>query len=105
MCIHLCVKHSRSFASLEGTELHKKATKEILQQQQEKREKERRDLRILVGTCLVRLSQLEGVNEELYKMVVLPRTLEQITSCKDPIAQEYLMDCLIQVRSGQDVSV
>jgi vacuolar protein sorting-associated protein 35 len=63
----------------------------------EKREKERRDLRILVGTNLVRLSQLEGVNEELYKTVVLPRTLEQITNCKDFIAQEYLMDCLIQV--------
>jgi len=63
----------------------------------DKREKERRDLRILVGTNLVRLSQLEGVNEELYKTVVLPRTLEQITNCKDFIAQEYLMDCLIQV--------
>ncbi len=63
----------------------------------EKREKERRELRILVGTCLVRLSQLEGVNEELYRTIVLPRTLEQITNCKDPIAQEYLMDCVIQV--------
>uniref|UniRef100_A0AAR2KQI8 Vacuolar protein sorting-associated protein 35 n=1 Tax=Pygocentrus nattereri TaxID=42514 RepID=A0AAR2KQI8_PYGNA len=33
----------------------------------EKREKERQELRILVGTNLVRLSQLEGVNVEKYK--------------------------------------
>jgi len=32
-------------------------------------EKERLDLRILVGTNLVRLSQLEGVNEEMYAEV------------------------------------
>lgn len=35
----------------------------------EKREKERQELRILVGTNLVRLSQLEGVNVEKYKQV------------------------------------
>lgn len=38
----------------------------------EKREKERQELRILVGTNLVRLSQLEGVNVEKYKQVGLP---------------------------------
>lgn len=37
----------------------------------EKREKERQELRILVGTNLVRLSQLEGVNVEKYKQVCL----------------------------------
>lgn len=35
----------------------------------EKREKERQELRILVGTNLVRLSQLEGVNVDKYKQV------------------------------------
>lgn len=37
----------------------------------EKREKERQELRILVGTNLVRLSQLEGVNVDKYKQVGL----------------------------------
>lgn len=37
----------------------------------EKREKERQELRILVGTNLVRLSQLEGVNVDKYKQVCL----------------------------------
>ncbi|KAL7978919.1 hypothetical protein Chor_013408 [Crotalus horridus] len=36
----------------------------------EKRERERQELRILVGTNLVRLSQLEGVNVERYKQLL-----------------------------------
>lgn len=62
-----------------------------------KREQERRELRILVGTNLVRLSQLECIDMEKYKKVVLPAVLEQVVSCRDPIAQEYLMECIIQV--------
>lgn len=62
-----------------------------------KREKERMDLRILVGTNLVRLSQLEGLDVQEYKTSVLPKILEEVISCKDTIAQSYLMDCVIQV--------
>lgn len=63
----------------------------------EKREMERRDLRILVGTNLVRLSQLEGVDLTMYTTLILPSILEQVVSCKDVIAQEYLMEVIIQV--------
>lgn len=38
----------------------------------DKREQERRELRILVGTNLVRLSQLECINMDSYKKVRLP---------------------------------
>lgn len=62
-----------------------------------KRENERRNLRQLVGTNLVRISELEGVDLSTYKDFVLPRLLEQIVNCKDAIAQEYLMDVVIQV--------
>lgn len=62
-----------------------------------RREKERQNLRMLVGTNLVRLSQLQSVDKEVYQTKVLPRILEQIVKCKDVIAQEYLMDCIIQV--------
>ncbi|KAI9297512.1 vacuolar protein sorting-associated protein 35 [Neoconidiobolus thromboides FSU 785] len=62
-----------------------------------KREAERKELRTLVGTNLVRLSQLEGMNLELYKSRILPELLEQIINCKDLIAQEYLMEAIIQV--------
>lgn len=69
-----------------------------LSRDRERREMERRELRILVGTNLVRLSQLEGVDLEMYRRTILPSVLEQVVNCKDVIAQEYLMEVVIQVR-------
>ncbi|XP_022186248.1 vacuolar protein sorting-associated protein 35 isoform X2 [Nilaparvata lugens] len=63
----------------------------------ERREREREELRILVGTNLVRLSQLESSNLDKYRKLILPGILEQVVSCRDAIAQEYLMECIIQV--------
>ncbi|KAI5481112.1 hypothetical protein MNV49_005547 [Pseudohyphozyma bogoriensis] len=68
-----------------------------LSRDRERRELERRELRILVGTNLVRLSQLEGVDLDLYSRIILPSVLEQVVNCKDVIAQEYLMEVVIQV--------
>eukprot|EP01091_Cochliopodium_minus_P020388 TRINITY_DN8892_c0_g1_i1.p1 TRINITY_DN8892_c0_g1~~TRINITY_DN8892_c0_g1_i1.p1 ORF type:complete len:782 (-),score=256.05 TRINITY_DN8892_c0_g1_i1:69-2414(-) len=62
-----------------------------------KRERERRELAPLIGKNLSRLSSLDGVTLELYQNAVLPKILEQIISCKDKIAQQYLMECIIQV--------
>mmetsp|Transcript_19670 Transcript_19670/g.32780 ORF Transcript_19670/g.32780 Transcript_19670/m.32780 type:complete len:771 (+) Transcript_19670:13-2325(+) len=62
-----------------------------------KREKERLELKILVGTNLLRLSQLEGVTLDLYSTSVLPQVLEQVVNCKDSIAQQYLVECITQV--------
>lgn len=42
------------------------------------REREREELKILVGTNLVRLSQLETVTLEKYQKLVLPGILEQV---------------------------
>ncbi|EEY60193.1 vacuolar protein sorting-associated protein 35, putative [Phytophthora infestans T30-4] len=62
------------------------------------REKERMELRLLVGTSLVRLSQMEGVTRSVYAEQVLPRLLDDVVlACKDCMAQQYLMDCIIQV--------
>ncbi|XP_030453470.1 vacuolar protein sorting-associated protein 35B isoform X2 [Syzygium oleosum] len=63
----------------------------------EKREKERSELRDLVGKNLHVLSQIEGVDLGIYKETVLPGVLEQVVNCKDDLAQYYLMECLIQV--------
>ncbi|KAG6591260.1 Vacuolar protein sorting-associated protein 35B, partial [Cucurbita argyrosperma subsp. sororia] len=63
----------------------------------EKQEKERSELRDLVGKNLHVLSQIEGVDLEMYKQTVLPRVLEQVVNCKDELSQYYLMDCIIQV--------
>ncbi|XP_040157671.1 vacuolar protein sorting-associated protein 35 isoform X1 [Anopheles arabiensis] len=62
-----------------------------------RREKEREELKILVGTNLVRLSQLESATLDIYQRLILPGILEQVVSCRDAIAQEYLMECIIQV--------
>ncbi|KAL1199745.1 Vacuolar protein sorting-associated protein 35C [Cardamine amara subsp. amara] len=65
--------------------------------EKEKREKERNELRDLVGKNLHVLSQLDGVDLGIYRDTVLPRILEQVVNCKDELAQCYLMDCIIQV--------
>ncbi|XP_074562511.1 vacuolar protein sorting-associated protein 35B-like [Curcuma longa] len=65
--------------------------------EKDKREKERSQLRDLVGKNLHVLSQIEGVDLDVYKETVLPRILEQVVNCKDDLAQHYLMDCVIQV--------
>ncbi|GFR39847.1 hypothetical protein Agub_g344, partial [Astrephomene gubernaculifera] len=62
----------------------------------EKRERERQQLQDLVGKNLTYLSQLDGLGFELYRDQVLPRVLDQITSCRDDLAQLYLMQALIQ---------
>lgn len=65
--------------------------------ERDRKEQERLELRILVGTNLVRLSQLEAVDAAAYQKLILPGVLEQVIKCRDAIAQEYLMECIIQV--------
>jgi vacuolar protein sorting-associated protein 35 len=47
--------------------------------EKDRREKERLELRILVGTNLVRLSQLESIDSSLYQKTVLSNVLEQVS--------------------------
>ena len=61
-----------------------------------RRERERNDLRMIVGTNLVRLSQLESVTSKVYGDYILPQVLEHIVFFGDPLSQAYIMDCLVQ---------
>lgn len=61
-----------------------------------RKDKERNDLKVVIGENLVRLSQLEGCTVEVYKEVVLDKLIEIILSRDDKISQQYLMDCIIQ---------
>jgi len=61
-----------------------------------RRERERNDLRTLVGTNLIRLSQLEQVTSKVYGEVILNQILDHIVTSGDPLSQAYLMDCLVQ---------
>ncbi|KAL5120644.1 retromer complex subunit Vps35 [Pleosporales sp. CAS-2024a] len=62
--------------------------------EREQRTKERQELQLLVGSNLVRLSQL--VHLENYKKILNP-LLEQIVQCRDVLAQEYLLEVVTQV--------
>jgi vacuolar protein sorting-associated protein 35 len=63
--------------------------------EREQRTKERQELQLLVGSNLVRLSQL--VDLETYKGVILQPLLEQVVQCRDVLAQEYLLEVITQV--------
>lgn len=76
--------------------------------EKELRTKERKELQTLIGSQLVRLSQIidddsdnndenRDQNELFYKNDILPKLLEQIVQCKDIICQEYLFDIICQV--------
>ena len=56
----------------------------------EQRYRERKELQLLVGHNLVRLSHL--VDLETYKTVILQPLLEQVVQCRDILAQEYLLE-------------
>jgi len=63
--------------------------------ERELRTQERRELQLLVGNNLVRLSQL--VDLETYKTSILQPLLEQVVQCRDVLAQEYLLEVITQV--------
>lgn len=59
------------------------------------RTQERKELQLLVGNNLVRLSQL--VDLEIYTKSILQPLLEQVVQCRDVLAQEYLLEVITQV--------
>ncbi|KAJ6166647.1 hypothetical protein N7470_002094 [Penicillium chermesinum] len=63
--------------------------------ERERRMQERRELELLVGSNVVRLSQL--VDLEAYKSGILQALLEQIVQCRDVLAQEYLLEVITKV--------
>ncbi|KAM5354398.1 hypothetical protein ACJ41O_001047 [Fusarium nematophilum] len=63
--------------------------------EREQRVRERKELQLLVGSNIVRLSQL--VDLETYKSSILAPLLEQVVQCRDVLAQEYLLEVITQV--------
>ncbi|CAG8236991.1 unnamed protein product [Penicillium salamii] len=63
--------------------------------ERERRIQERRELELLVGSNVVRLSQL--VDLEGYKNGILQALLEQVVQCRDVLAQEYLLEVITKV--------
>lgn len=65
--------------------------------ERESRTRERKELQILVGSQLVRLSQIIDDNFQMYRQDILPTILEQVIQCRDLVSQEYLLDVICQV--------
>lgn len=63
--------------------------------EREQRTRERKELQLLVGSNIVRLSQL--VDLETYSSSILGPLLEQVVQCRDVLAQEYLLEIITQV--------
>jgi vacuolar protein sorting-associated protein 35 len=63
--------------------------------EREQRTQERRELELLVGSNLVRLSGL--VDLEAYKNIIIGPLLEQVVQCRDVLAQEYLLEVITKV--------
>lgn len=59
------------------------------------REKERNELKVLVGENITRLSSLQGLTIDIYKDEVLPRIIAILLESKDQLSQQYLMECII----------
>ena len=60
-----------------------------------KRDKEREELKVLIGESMTKLSSLENLNLEIYEEIVLPKLLNIILNSKDQLSQQYLMECII----------
>ena len=63
------------------------------------RDKERNELKILVGESINRLSSLDGLTIEIYEKDVLPKLIQIILETNDPLSQQYLMECIIHAFS------
>ena len=59
------------------------------------REKERDELKILIGESINKLSSLESLTKEIYEEQILPKLLKIIIDSKDILSQQYLMECII----------
>ena len=59
------------------------------------RQKEREELKILIGESISKLSSLESLTQEIYELQILPKLLKIILDSKDVLSQQYLMECII----------
>ena len=63
------------------------------------RDKERVELKIIVGESINRLSSLDGLTIDIYEKEVLPKLIQIILESNDVLSQQYLMECIIHAFS------
>jgi len=60
------------------------------------RRDERVDLSVLIGTNIQRLSALRGLNVSNYSTIILPFLSKHVELCEDSLAQEFILQSIIQ---------
>ena len=80
----------------EMTRLWRRLSDNTMGEEKMLRERERQDLKILIGENINRLTSLEGLSNDIYKDKILPKLIEIIFEKSDPLSQQYLMECIIQ---------
>ena len=63
----------------------------------EERKIQRSQLKQLVGSNIQRISMLHGLDIGHYKEIIMPKIIEQIFACKEPLAQYYIIEIITQV--------
>lgn len=63
--------------------------------------KEKMDVKMLVGSILVRMSQLEGMTIPYYIEKCLPRLLTYLSNINDTLIQQYIFESIVQVFSDE----
>ena len=63
----------------------------------EERKLQRAQLKQLVGSNIQRLANLRGLDVTHYKELVMPCVVEQITACREGLAQAYIVESITQV--------
>lgn len=59
------------------------------------REKERNELKVLVGENIIRISDLCSLTVEKYQSDVLPKIITILLETKDTLSQQYILECVI----------
>ncbi|CRG99975.1 vacuolar protein sorting-associated protein 35, putative [Plasmodium relictum] len=63
--------------------------------------KEKMDVKMLVGSILVRMSQLEGMTTQYYIEKCLPKLLLYLSNINDSLIQQYIFESIVQVFSDE----
>ncbi|KJP86408.1 hypothetical protein AK88_03961 [Plasmodium fragile] len=74
---------------------------QVLHNNRNKVLREKMDVKMLVGSNLVRMSQLEGMTKQYYIDKCLPKLLHNLSTINDSLIQQYIFESIVQVFSDE----
>ncbi|EUD65563.1 hypothetical protein C922_04069 [Plasmodium inui San Antonio 1] len=83
------------------TKLSPGQEEQVLHNNRNKVLREKMDVKMLVGSNLVRMSQLEGMTRQYYIDKCLPKLLHNLSTINDSLIQQYVFESIVQVFSDE----